>query len=188
MRKIRLRAAAVLAAAWLSLPVFSHQEESASGADLAPLDCDHLPAGAITTLPEAIRPFAALECAPNGQLIVAREHWVWRFPASYFDRAFIASYTPEASRSKPGPRWFTSLGLKELQGEAARAQHEALLRQLPNYSGDPAPKTVYHLLAQNEQGDRFDVFFPMTSESKGWGAICAPDCEPQMLFMIYKQE
>ena len=188
MQGIRVQLAAAVVAACFSIPALSHDEGEAATGDIESLDCDKLPRNAVTSLPEAIRPFAQLECAPNGQLIVAREDWVWRYPASYFDRPLIASYTPLDSRSKPGPRWFTSLTLKELTGDAARRQHEALVRTLPNYAADSAPKTVYHLLAKNELGDQFDVYFPMTQEDKGWGAICAPDCQPQMLFIIYRQE
>lgn len=188
MQRIRVRLAVAVATACFSITALSHDEPDAAAGGIEPLDCDHLPATAVTSLPEAIRHFAQLECAPNGQLIVAREDWVWRYPASYFDRPFIASYTPLDSRSKPGPRWFTSLALKELTGEAARKQHEALVRALPNYTADPAPKSIYHLEAKNELGDQFDVYFPMMQEGKGWGAICAPDCQPQMLFMIYRQE
>lgn len=187
MQRIRVQLAVAVVAACFSTAALSHDERDAAEG-IEPLDCDRLPGNAVTGLPEAIRHFAQLECAPNGQLIVAREDWVWRYPASYFDRPFIASYTPLESRSKPGPRWFTSLVLKELTGDAARRRHEALVRALPNYTADPVPKSVYHLLAKNELGDQFDVYFPMMENGKGWGAVCAPECQPQMLFMIYRQE
>jgi hypothetical protein len=185
MRHVSILAAT--AAACLALSAYAHQENGGGADDGMVFDCDHLPAGAVTNLPEAIRPLARLECLPNGQLIVARENWVWRYPASYFDLPVIAAYSPPESRNKPGPRWFTSLTVKELTGEAALKRSEALARALPNYSVDAPPKSVLHLVAQNELGDRFDVYFPMIDGENGWGAICAPECFPQMLFMVYKR-
>lgn len=187
MRPALLSIAVCLVATGFATTVSAHQEgEQQAGP--APFDCEHPPAGAVTRLPEAIQTFAELFCAPIGQLIVPRAGWVWRYPASYFDRPFIAAYSPIESRLEPGPRYFTSLTVEELSGEAALKRNEALGRALPNYRADPPPGTVLRLAASNELGHRFDVYFPMTDANKGWGAICAPECAPEMLFMIYRNE
>jgi hypothetical protein len=178
-------AAGLAAAAGFATGVAAHQE-GGQEADPAPFDCDHLPAGAVTRVPQAIQRFAELSCVPNGQLIVAREGWVWRYPASYFDQPNIAAYAPVVSRVEPGPRYFTSLAVEELSAEAASARNEALGKALPSYRADPPPRSMFRLVATNEMGHRFDVYFPMTDADKGWGAICAPECAPEMLFMIYR--
>jgi hypothetical protein len=180
-------AAICFAAACLCISVSAHQE---GGKDAGPalLDCDHPPADAVTRLPEAIRRFAELACLPNGQLIVAHEDWVWRYPASYFDRPLIAAYSPTESRMEPGARYFTSLAVEELSTEAAMKQNEALGRALPNYRTEPPPRSMLRMAAENELGHRFDVYFPMTDANNGWGAICAPECAPELLFMIYRNE
>jgi hypothetical protein len=187
MRHASMLAAVCFAAAGFAIDARAHQEgEKQSGPE--PFDCEHLPPNAVTRLPEAVRAFAELECAPNGQLIVAREDWVWRYPASYFDRPFVAAYSPMQSRTEPGPRYFTSLTVEELTGEAATKENESLGKALPNYRTEPPPKIVLRMVATNELGHRFDVYFPMTDTNKGWGAVCAPECSPEMLFMIYKNE
>jgi len=187
MRRGLPRVAVCLAAACFAAIVRAHQEREEKTSP-APFDCDHPPAGAVTRLPEAIQPFAQLACAPIGQLIVAREGWVWRYPASYFDRPLVAAYSPMQSRMEPGPRYFTFLTVEKLTGAAPMKQNEALGRALPNYRVDPPPGTVLRLAATNDLGHRFDVYFPMTDTNKGWGAICAPECAPEMLFMIYRNE
>ena len=187
MRYISLQVAACLAAACVAIGASAH-EESEQRAGPEPLDCGHLPANAVTRLPEAIQAFAELVCAPGGQFIGAREGWVWRYPASYFDRPSVAAHSPVESRMEPGPRYFTSLTVEELTGEAATKQNESLGKTLPNYRTEQPSKSVLRLLATNELGHRFDVYFPMTDANKGWGAICAPECAPEMLFMMYRNE
>ena len=187
MQRISVRVFVCLAALGAAAVSQAHQEgDGRSGPE--PLDCEHPPADAVTGLPEAIQPFAELACAPNGQLIVAREDWVWRYPASYFDRPFVAAYSPMESRTEPGARYFTSLVVEELTGEAARKQNEALGKTLPNYRPEAPANSVLRMIATNELGHRFDVYFPMTDANRGWGAICAPQCAPEMLFMIYRNE
>jgi hypothetical protein len=173
--------------ACLCAPAFSHE---GGGADdsAQPLDCDHQPDKAVSEVPSALQALAALECAPNGQLIVAREGWIWRYPASYFDRPVIAAYTPLESREQPGPRYYVSLQAERLSGDAARRKHETLLGLLPNYKAQTIPKSVLQLTATNELGHQFQVFFPIVDENKAWGVVCAPECSPEMTFMIYRQE
>lgn len=187
MQHISLHSAVCLAVLCAVTTCLAHEEDAAR-AGPEPLDCGRPPADAVTRLPEAIQSFAELVCAPNGQLIVARQDWVWRYPASYFDRPLVAAYSPMASRVEPGSRYFTSLVVEELTGEAARQRNEALLASLPNYRPEASPKSVLRMVATNELGHRFDVYFPMTGADRGWGAICAPDCAPEMLFMIYRNE
>ncbi|HWQ39554.1 MAG TPA: hypothetical protein VNM24_13285 [Burkholderiales bacterium] len=187
MRRASLPAAACFAAVCFLTAALAHREGEVPAAAW-PFDCEHPPADAVTRLPLAIEPFAQLSCLPIGQIIVAREGWVWRYPASYFDQPLIAAYSPMASRAEPGARYFTSLSVEELSGDAALRRNDALVALLPNYRPDAPPKRVLRLEAANELGHRFEVYFPMTDANSGWGAICAPECTPEMLFMMYKSE
>jgi hypothetical protein len=187
MQHVSLRSAVCLAAL-CAVTVCRAHEEGGVHAGPEPLDCERPPADAVTRLPEAIQAFAELVCAPHGQLIVAREDWVWRYPASYFDRPFVAAYSPMESRAEPGAHYFTSLVVEELTGEVARRQNEALEASLPNYQPEAPPSSLLRMVATNELGHRFDVYFPLTGAGRAWGAICAPQCAPEMLFMIYRNE
>ncbi len=187
MRHVSVRAAVCLAAACFTLSAAAHQEGEI-GADLDALACKHPPADAVGRLPDLLQPLAQLTCAPSGQLIVAHEDWVWRYPASYFTVPLIAAYSPIESRAETGPRYFTALAVEELTAEAGKRQNEALGKALPNYRTEPPPARVLRMVATNELGHRFEVYFPMTDANNGWGAICAPDCAPEMLFMIYRKQ
>ena len=173
--------------AWLllfaiSLPVFAHSDAQTPERGL--LDCEHPPADLARALPKSLTDAAALLCVPTAQMIVAREGWAWRFPGSYFDRPSIPAYTPVESRSAAGGRYFTGFEATELSRAEIKSLHESLVKALVTYSDAVPPERIVKLVARNDQGYSMDAYFGFKSQGEGWVALCAPECAPELFFLI----
>lgn len=180
---IRPLLAAVLCLAAVSAG--AHPEEQ--GAKYALIDCDHPAPQLATALPEALAGRAMLECTPAFHQIVAGEGWIWRYPGSYFARPFIPAYAPLPSQGMGGVRYFTAFEATELSPSEIDREHERF-RSIVTYRQEQPPARILKVVATNDLGHALDAYFGFRSEREGWAVICTPECAPNDLFVIEKQD
>lgn len=186
-RALRLPIAAAFAVAFaVPSPTPAHQGEAAD--ELPAMDCDHPPSRAVGVLPEPVAQWTRLDCGLAGQLLMQGEGWVWHYPASWTDQVRIPAWL--ASHDGSGPRYFVSLSVQEHSGTAAARMDEQFARTLPNYrsQADEAskPTKALTLAAENDLGHKLQVNFVYRSDDDIWGVACAPDCNPEHVFHVYR--
>ena len=175
---------AVLAAT--AITAFAHSESADTPDD--GLDCAHPPKNIARKLPKDIAVAAAVLCTPASQLISAKDGWMWRYPASYFDRPSIPAYAPAPSRGQARGRYFTGFKATRLSNADVSALHGRFTETLATYSDRKAPARVILLKATNDLGHSLDAYFGFDSKDEGWVAVCAPTCAPEYFFLINRQQ
>ncbi len=109
------------------LQAWAHQGDNDSDHDDGLfLDCDRLPADALSTVPPPVAEYVQVECSAEGQKLVAAKGWRWRYPASWTVRPEAPSWAPDASRQVMGKKYFTQFQVEPLGGEAIAAAHQRL--------------------------------------------------------------
>jgi hypothetical protein len=191
----RWRAALAAALLWVSAGVSAHTDdgEGDHGAAPSPLDCSHPPANALRGLPAPIDRWTALSCMPNGQLLHQRKGWSWRFPASFTQQVIITAAVAAEPNEAFG-RYFSSMEITTLEGDAAAQLHAQLAEQVPTYRfrfgeklAETRPKAIYSVRARNDKGGEFVLQMVYRSDQDIWGLVCAPDCVPESLFTVSRQ-
>lgn len=154
--------------------------------DVGFFDCDHLPAGALTSLPAPLDSWAKLECTSAGQKLVAKLPWRWRFPASWLNRPEVPAWAPAASFTLPGPKHFVKMEIAELDAQGIDAAHDKLMRDSATYRFhvETRPVAMHRMTVLNSLGHAMDVFFPTVSDDLRWAILCVPDCRPEYAFLI----
>ena len=179
-----LPALAVLAAT--AITAFADPETSDAPDD--GLDCQHPPKNIARKLPKDIAVAATILCTPSSQLISAKDGWVWRYPASYFDRPSIPAYAPALSRGQARGRYFTGLKATQLSKAEMGALHLRFTASLSTYADRKAPTRVVLLKAKNDLGHSLEAYFGFDSKDDGWVAVCTPACAPEYFFLINRQQ
>jgi hypothetical protein len=152
------------------------------------LDCEHPPKDLVDALPREIAAAATVLCTPSAQMIVAREGWAWRFPGSFFDRPSIPAFAPKDSRAEAGGRYFTGFRATDLSQVEISKLHATLSKTLATYTDAVPPARIVRLVAHNDKGYPMDAYFGFRSAKEGWVALCAPDCAPELFFLINRQD
>lgn len=171
----------VLATAALA---FAHPEEDVQGPSV--IDCEHPPETMIQALPAAFEGIGRLSCSATGQSIVAHPDWSWRFPASVFVRPSIPAFTPAQSQSVVGARHFTGFEEADLSTVEAQALHRRFSDTVATYNQPEPPQSLKKLLAKNDLGHQFEIYFGLTSGRDGWVVLCDPDCAAEYVFVVEK--
>jgi hypothetical protein len=186
-----------LAAALLSVATgaAAHSDDSDAEQAAAPtmLDCSHPPADALRGLPSPIDRWTALSCLPNGQMLHQKTGWSWRFPASFTTQVMIPAGVVADPQDAFG-RYFSSIEITTLEGEAAAQLHAQLARDVPTYAfrfgdklAESRPKAIYKVRARNDKGGEFLLQMVYRSDQDIWGLVCSPDCVPESLFTVSRQ-
>jgi hypothetical protein len=162
-----------------------HEEADTAGF----IDCERPPADAIRALPAPLSAWAALECLPMGQKLAQSEDWLWRYPASWTTRPEAPAWAPDASRSLPGAKYFTKVGVETLSADAIGRMHERLVKESATYRFyfEARPEKAYRLAVKNNLGHEMEIFVPVESETKYWGFLCVPTCRPEYAFIMEKR-
>lgn len=177
--------AAVLVAAVIPHCVLAHSEEQPEAPQA--IDCRQPAAGTVTALPAPIDRWARVECTPSAQYLVPDPGWVWRYPASFTTPVLIPAWTPDPSKAAAQAHYFVSVEVAHATGEAAHALHQRMADAVAAYaaSAGTAAREVYTLRAQNNVGGHFDIHFMVRSDRDVWALVCAPDCGPELSFVMH---
>jgi hypothetical protein len=191
----RWRAAFAAALLSVSAGATAHSDDGDSdrGAAGAVLDCTHPPADALRGLPAPIDRWTALTCMPNGQMLHQKPGWSWRFPASFTSQVMIPAAVAAEPQDAFG-RYFSSMEIATLEGEAAAQLHAQLARDVPTYAfrfgdklAESRPKAIYRVRARNDKGGEFVLHMVYRSDQDIWGLVCTPECVPESLFVVSRQ-
>lgn len=179
-----LRMMAVMLALATAGPAFAHPEEDVQGPSV--IDCDHPPATMVQALPAAFEGIGRLSCSASGQSIVAHPDWSWRFPASIFVRPSIPAFAPAESQVLVGARHFTAFEETDVSAAEAQALHRRFSDTVSTYNQPAPPESLKKLLAKNDLGHQFEIYFGMKSKRDGWVVLCDPACAPEYVFVVEK--
>jgi hypothetical protein len=152
------------------------------------LDCERLPAKALSSLPQPVAAWTRLACRYSGQLLVESPEWQWRYPASFTTPVLVSAgmASPHAS----GARYFTSVTVATRQSAAAAQLHEHLSRDVVVYAdnaGTSVPTSAYTLFASNDLGDQLQIHFLPRGSGDFLGVVCATKCIPESTFIVHKR-
>jgi hypothetical protein len=181
---VTLRFMAVVLALVAAAPAHAHPEDEVQGPSV--IDCDHPPETMIKTLPAAFEGIGRLACSASGQSIVAHPDWSWRFPASIFVRPSIPAFTPAQSQTIVGARHFTGFEEADVSAAEAQALHRRFSQTVSTYNQSEPPQILKKLLAKNDLGHQFEIYFGLKSKRDGWVVLCDPDCAPEYVFVVEK--
>jgi hypothetical protein len=154
----------------------------------AMLDCERLPANAVSSLPQPVAAWTQVACRYTGQLLVEGAGWQWRYPASFTTPVIVSAGM--ASPHAAGARYFTAVVVAAKDSAAATQLHEELSRDVAVYAdnaGTGAPGSAYTLVASNDLGDQLQVHFLPRAGGDFLGIVCAPKCIPESTFIVQKR-
>ncbi len=165
-------------------PVLAHPEEH--GESIPAIDCSNPPADAVTVLPAPLDRWARLQCTPASQFIVPGADWIWRYPASFTTPVMLPAWTPNPARAAASTHYFVSAQVEHLSAEGAQALHARMAERVPSYAAMARTpvRDVYSLRAENNHGEHFEIHFMYRSDADVWALVCAPDCGPELSFLI----
>jgi len=168
------------------LQAWAHQGDDGDDHDNSVfLECDRLPADALTAVPKPVAEYVQVECSAEGQKLVAAKGWRWRYPASWTVRPEAPSWAPDASRQVMGKKYFTQFEVEPLTGEAIAAAHQRLQESATyRFYFEAVPSEVVKLTAVNSHGHAMEIYFPKERDDKYWGFMCVPSCRPEYAFMV----
>lgn len=184
----KLTAAALAAVVCAVIPpAWAHSEGDEAPRPQA-LDCERLPANALTALPVPFDTWARLDCLPAGQLLSQPRDWIWRYPASFTTSVLVPAWTVEPSAVAARARYFTAAEVTVARGEEALALHRRFAQDLEVYRAmtaeRPAPSAVHTLIARNDLDQELRMHFVYRSAQDVWGIVCAPDCRSEYSFLV----
>ena len=184
MTRLLPTALALVGALALS-PAVAHQGDDGHDDGML-LDCDRLPADALTTVPSPLDAFVQVVCAAEGQRLVSAPGWRWRFPASWTARPEVPAWAPDASRQVYGRKYFTAFEVQTLTAAEVAQAHRRLLDESATYRFwfEAPPPAMRRLRVRNSHGHEMEVFFPEENTEKHWGFPCVPACRPEYAFVI----
>lgn len=182
---------ALVALLGLPLSVTAHGNDGYEEGSAQPgLDCDGLPQTALRALPAPIDRWTTLECLPNGQMLLQKQGWSWRFPGSFTNQVRIPASLNMQPEDTVG-RYFAAMEVATLEGEAATRLHAKLAHDVPTYQFHFAdrleqtqPKAIYTVRARNDKNGEFVLHMVYRSDEDIWGLVCMPDCVPESLFTV----
>ncbi len=170
----------------------AHQEQGdqAEPEELASmvLDCERLPAEAVSSLPQPVAAWARVTCRYSGQLLVENAGWQWRYPASFTAQVIVSAGV--ASPHAAGARYFTGVTVAARDPAAAARLHEELSRDVVVYAdnaGTSAPGSAYTLVASNDLGDQLQIHFLPRGNGDFLGVVCTLKCIPESTFIVQKR-
>jgi hypothetical protein len=183
----KFTAVALAATCAIALPASAHSDRDEVPRPQA-LDCEHLPAEALTALPAPFDNWARLDCLPAGQLLAQAHDWIWRYPASFTTPVFVPAWTADPSAVAAGARYFTAAEVAVAHGDEALALHRRFAQELEVYRAvtaeRPAPSAVHTLIARNDLDQELRLHFVYRSPQDVWGIVCAPDCRSEYSFLV----
>jgi hypothetical protein len=185
-----LRWPGLLAAGWLCIagPVLAHEESSPEPSPY--MDCSQPAAGTFKGVPDPLAQWSRLECTPIGQMLVAHEDWIWRYPASFTDRPFVPAWLTADPTRSPDPRVFKSIKLRQGTADDLGSLKQRLQKtsiDLPAPDKGAGPERLYVVVAESNFGEAFEVNFIYRSDDDIWAITCAPACAPEQVFKIYRR-
>ena len=170
----------------------AHQEQGdQAGHDEAAsmmLDCEHLPAKALGSLPQPVAAWTSVACRYTGQLLVESRGWQWRYPASFTTPVIVPATM--ASPHAGGARYFTSVTVSTSESAAAAQLHQELVREVAVYAdnaGPGVPAFAYTVTASNDLGDQLQIHFLPRAGGDLLGVVCTPKCTPENTFIVQKR-
>ncbi len=162
--------------------------EDATREPLAILDCEHPPEHAMRTIPEPVARWAQLQCTPAGQMLVASEDWMWRYPGSFTDRPFLPAWMSADAAVSPEPRYFKVMTARQAESAEASALEKRFLKSMIELPRSNDAQRIFVFTAQSNLGETFEVNFVYRSDRDIWAVPCAPECRPEQLFHIYRRD
>lgn len=183
-------AAMVLAIIIAGIAVFAQAHSDAHTDAPESIDCRRPPADAVTELPAPLNRWARLECQPGSQFLVSSADWIWRYPASFTTPVLIPAWAPDPARAAAEAHYFVAAQLDHITDQQAQVLHERLAKEVAIYgamtsAADQLPvREAYALRAQNNHGERFDIYFMYRSERDVWGLVCTPQCKSEFSFLM----
>jgi hypothetical protein len=186
-----VRVALAAGAAMVCGLAVGHQEHESAGADglsSMMLDCEHLPAKAVSTLPQPVGAWTRVACRHTGQLLVESPGWQWRYPASFTTPVIVPATM--ASPHVQGARYFTDVSVAASEPAAAARLHDELSRDLAVYAdnaGTGTPASAFTLVASNDLGDQLRIHFLPRAGGDLIGVVCTPRCIPESTFIVQKR-
>lgn len=153
------------------------------------MDCEHPPEDAVTSLPSPLDTWARIDCVQYGQKLVAAQGWHWRYPGSWTVRAEAPAWSPDASRRTPGAKYFRTVTIEPLDGDAIARAHARLTTDSVMYRDyiTAPPARMYRVVAENNLGHDMEVFVPEETPDRLWAFLCVPECRPEYSFMIERR-
>lgn len=182
----------LLAAALCMASTVACAHEDANQEPIPFLDCDHPPEHAASIVPEPIARWAQLQCIPAGQMLVAGEDWVWRYPGSFTDRPFVPAWMSADASASAGPRYFKAMSVRQAGEDEMRVLKQRFTKSAIEVPAPRAPtdepERIYVLAAESNLGEKLEVNFVYRSDRDIWAVPCAPACAPEQLFHIYRRD
>ena len=142
--------------------------------------CEPSPKEAVLSVPPPGDLFLHIVCTKYGHVLTPVAGWFWTQPGGYNPVFFPAQMVQRDPLETGNSVYFTSIRVKQLTDDAARAKWAVLAQFFPK---DPAPDKALEITAENNSlGAHVIYIFP-----DAWGYSCSPTCRKENAFILINQ-
>lgn len=149
-------------------------------------DCsDGMPTGALAKLPAPLSKWGRVICTPIGQVMMAKEDWVWIMPDAS-GLVFVPSQVVDTEPKEVGNEaYFTKVEMIQAKGAEFDQAYNTFHIGFDEKEVKP---DAYRVNLTTVSGKQIEMFF-FDYDTYAWGMSC-PDnkCDPETRFMIISKK
>ena len=150
-------------------------------------DCDKSYPNMIDSLPFPLEEFATLKCFGNGQLIMAKSNWSWRYSGSFFGTPRIPASAHDELTAIPPPYYFTNVKVGEARSENMSGYLDKLMTDVMTFRPKVEITNVYDIELTNNHDSLIRLVIALEKQGNGWLLVCNPDCRPEYVILFNKR-
>ena len=147
-------------------------------------DCDKSYPNMIDALPSPLREFAALKCFGNGQVIMTKSNWSWRYSGSFFDIPRIPASAHDEMAAIPPPYYFSNIKVGEIRPENVSRYLDKLMADIVTFKPQLEITKLYDVELTNNHESIIRLFIALEIKGNGWLLVCNPDCRPEYVILF----
>ncbi len=155
-------------------------------------DCDTSYPDVMSSLPFPLSEFGSLMCFGNGQSIIAKPKWSWRYSGSFFDTPRIPASAHEDMTAVPPPYYFrvtfSSTDAREIKADRKTRYLDRLMTDIVTFRPQVPISELYAIDLTNNHHVVIRVFVALETKTNGWLLVCNPECRPEYVILFQKRK
>ena len=140
----------------------------------------------VEDLPIGLGSFAELMCFGNGQAIIARPDWSWRYTGSFFDSPYIPAGVHDGLDGIAPPFYFTNITVENVSEADSGVLIDSLEKQVVTFRPNVVTRVSKAYLTDNHK-NIIEVVVAYEDNVSGWLLVCAPSCRPEYVILFEKR-
>ena len=155
-------------------------------------DCNTSYPDVMSSLPFPLSEFGSLMCFGNGQSIMAKPTWSWRYSGSFFDTPRIPASAHDDMAAVPPPYYFrvifSTTHAQEIKADRKTQYLDRLMSEVVTFRPQAPISQLYAIDLTNNHHVVIRVFVALETKINGWLLVCNPECQPEYVILFKKRE